>query len=325
MGRCGGGLIMALTIKHREDGTFYEQGDTQGLMIPADVLECYAYITYADAALLEIGTTITKIPVAYSEGQQWVNSANEIVVPETGYYLIDHIIYYRGIATNPQDRYSSVYRNGSDNILASTVEMSSVTASSWTNPHFAGVRKLNAGDKLTLRAWVGNGTVYLKGGHLRATLLKNMVTDFVANKGALVSGSLPGEIKIDSDTGKMKLIDTWTNITSDFKANLTSSVFDWKTESAGIFNVMKFGQLVIVNFGGESNPNKVAITSGLTVATLTKYKPRVTIQGSLTITYLGISAVFSFDTDGLMKIWHTDSHAVGTIWPAGQLVYLTND
>jgi hypothetical protein len=177
---------MATVNIKKEDGTYERVADTLGMLVPVDVSECYA--RRPSGTLQVVGDSPVKLPIVYNEGQQWVNASNEVVVPETGYYLIDHIVYIEGGSTAPQARYTSVYRNGADSLRANTVEMA-ITATAWTNPHFAGVRRLNAGDRLTLTAWATNSTTMnVNSAHLYVTLLKKDAPYLVANKGALVSG-----------------------------------------------------------------------------------------------------------------------------------------
>jgi hypothetical protein len=185
---------MARVYKKKSDNSYEPVADTQGLVVPVDVSECYA--RRPGGTLLVVGDSPVKLPIVYYEGQQWVNASNEVVVPLTGYYLIDHIVYIEGGSTAPQARYTSVYRNGSDTLRTNTVEMA-ITATAWTNPHFAGVRKLNAGDRLTLTAWATDSTTMnVNSAHLYVTLLKQTAPYLIANKGALVSG---GAFQFDNE------------------------------------------------------------------------------------------------------------------------------
>jgi hypothetical protein len=180
-------------------------GNSLGDITLLDVEECYAMragSSDTSSYLVLSGATPTKLPIVFNEGRNWVNNAYEIVIPETGYYMIDSMVFFNGGSTSPQARYTAVYKNGVDTLITNTVE-TATTAGAWTNPSFAGTRYLKANDKLTLMAWcTKEQTVNVNSAHLHVTLLKRSLPFVVQNKETLVSSPVLNNISYD-DNGIM--------------------------------------------------------------------------------------------------------------------------
>jgi hypothetical protein len=128
-----------------------------------------------------------------------------------------------------------------------------------------------------------------------------------------------------SDKSKLNGI-AITNITADWKNHLQSTYVNWGSPNAnaGINSVLKYGKLVIVNFGGESTANLQDIPAGVVFATLTKYRP---IMGALFIlNFTGqLASSLSLTTTGQFAQWNMNTIAAGTAYFNGQMCYFTDE
>jgi hypothetical protein len=165
---------MALTIKHRSDGTFYEQGDTQGLVVPASLLTDYAAYT---------------IPVGFGGSGNFEFTLSRWTIPEDGDYLFtigagfnagSHVVtivfYVNGVIN-----YIPIFGDGQDNNKNGNV--------TW-------LRRCTKGEVVAL-GFQMNAATGIQGSAIFNKIKLNALSPYIiANKGALVSG---GAFQFDAD------------------------------------------------------------------------------------------------------------------------------
>jgi hypothetical protein len=253
-------------------------------------------------------------------------SNNAIVINEDGVYAI---YSGKGSRSNNQNSWLQILAVFPDNTLHAIAEnfYSGGDASLCT----VGCEciTLKAGTKLYLRMYGTYSNFTSEQSPLEICKLIQQVPYLIAKKGALVSGANPGEISIDSDTGKMKLIDNWVDITDDYKDHLTSTVFNWYDKNYGTLLAYKYGRMVILNWGGgQTGGNKISLTQpasgGLTVASISKYKPVYTVS-ALIVVANGVTIMLQLTSGGNFNFTYFSTFAVNAAFPVGQMIYLTND
>jgi hypothetical protein len=143
---------------------------TDNVVIQSAAKHCYASRNTTN--LLVTNTTLkTVIPLTVSSNSpyNWVSN-NSIIVPVTGFYLIDYYVSVEGDSGNVA-RYTNVDVNDADIIYSLNVQTFS-SSSAWSSHSWSGVRRLNVNDKLGLRAWTTTGgTMNVRHGRLYVTLL----------------------------------------------------------------------------------------------------------------------------------------------------------
>jgi hypothetical protein len=180
---------MAKTIKHRADGSYYEQGDTQGLMLPTP---CdYASTTFqaytSPAGLWKIPPLNNQI-VGTGILQNSFKENKYFQAPVTGVYnfsvnippfssAVDHVLLV----------ISKYYTDTQYGSVLSMVDLNSDTLQSGAGSTNATVR-LNAGEKVAVYIFFWNAFNCSAGDGFRVTLLQVSSPYIIANKGALVSG-----------------------------------------------------------------------------------------------------------------------------------------
>jgi hypothetical protein len=223
-----GELKMALTIKHRDDGSFYEQGDTQGIIVPEDLP--YAAIPYANTSC----SNNTRLNLdSFTKESSFIakSGTNQLVIKEAGLYLVD---------------FGAVNRNSSSNIwYYINKNNNNYKASNYMGNNGLNqvtpicVLECEVNDVIDFQVyWVGTVTP------LRDVIivqLKRTSPFIIANKGALVSG---GAFQFDVDgngytknysTNEIK-IGTWIDGTDIYQKtfSLPSTLTTWDYQNASL-------------------------------------------------------------------------------------------
>jgi hypothetical protein len=248
---------MALTVKINNDGQSIPMGDTQGLLIPQDVLFCKTNRTNTITA-----STETKFPVNFNSGENWVDNG-DIVITETGVYELSYVLVFSS-ASSDGLRSSFLKINNTSIDDSSCTNFAISYHWSWLNNTC--IRKLNAGDRISLwfKANETSFTVSTNRGYLSATLLKKNMPYIIANKGALVSSPDSGKVSFNDD-GIMTMNETVENITADFLSGWTAGAL-----TLNAFYALKRGPLMMIQGVGC---NITALTNNKLMGTITKYKP----------------------------------------------------
>jgi hypothetical protein len=180
---------MPLTIKHKADGTFYEQGDTQGLMIPEDlplakiVISSTTY-TANSGKPLNLGN--------FSQTQPFVEkSGNALVIKEDGLYLIDF-----GAVIQSATNASRVYYININSVERKSISYDGGASGNMATPVF--LVDLRANDTVEFEVYTAVANTFTQDDYnpIRICQLKRNAPYMIANKGALVSG---GGFQFDED------------------------------------------------------------------------------------------------------------------------------
>jgi hypothetical protein len=161
MGRRGGGLKMALTIKHKDDGSFYEQGDTQGLMIPTFRVPDY------DTGWVSFSGTMPTIAITHNLNEPLANLDVHFYGSKNGIYS-DRL---SNVNTGYQSIEPAIYSKDDNSFMIS-------------------------GSNTPV--YIANGSAFVLCDSYRVMIYKRQFLSpyMIANKGALVSG---GAFQFDLD------------------------------------------------------------------------------------------------------------------------------
>jgi hypothetical protein len=174
---------MALTLKHRNDGSCYPVGDTQGLMVPLSLPTDYAEYT---------------VPVGFGGAGNIEYTPSRWTVPEDGDWLLTMAAGFNNNANvnsvvffvNGAISYIPIFADGQNTNKHGTV--------TWLRRCTAG-EVLSVGFQLSAAIGVGGGCIFNK---IKLNALSPYI---IANKGALVSSNDPGKVAIDPDSGIMSV------------------------------------------------------------------------------------------------------------------------
>jgi hypothetical protein len=187
---------MPQTVKILPDGSAYEIGDTQGVMVPDEMSFCIGL--YSGPAIS--GTTLTKVPIIVSTssgGEDWFNNANQIVIPETGVYDIEGAITF---GNGPVSMREVIIIRNNSGWIANAATASDANGS-WGVYSIRTTRKLQAGDVIELyfRDNAETNVINAIAGRLTVLSLQKEVPDFIVNRGHLVSSNISGLGHINQD------------------------------------------------------------------------------------------------------------------------------
>jgi hypothetical protein len=228
---------MSLTLKHRDDGSFYEQGDTQGLVVPGIPDFCQG--SFASLSLpANVTTVLTPIPdLSLGVGGRWFDSANKrFTVPKDGSYSIS---YFPGKTTGPNGyaiaSVSAGGKNFTNNMNSSSTGVYSPESS------ISATIYLSAGQFITFSMYCNSAYTVPAGGFFNITKLDVRMPYLVANKGALFSG---GAFQFDVDgngytknysTNEIK-IGKWIDGTDIYQKtfSLPSALTTWDYQNASL-------------------------------------------------------------------------------------------
>ncbi|MDR1288257.1 MAG: hypothetical protein LBK08_11665 [Treponema sp.] len=189
---------MAQTIKHRNDGSYYEQGNTQGLLIPEDLPLAkipIASTSYSAATgkALNLGDFIKPQPFVEKSG-------NTLVIKEDGLYLIDFGQVIQSLSGSTRNYYILI--NGTER---KSTNYAGGSSGDMSTPIFLVDLKVNDTIRFDMYAVEANTFIPDNNNPIRVCQLKRTVPYLVANKGALVSSDEVGKVKIDADDGTMNI------------------------------------------------------------------------------------------------------------------------
>jgi hypothetical protein len=209
-----GELKMALTIKHKADGSYYEQGDTQGIMIPTALPKVILNATFphTDTGNHNIDSATVLIPGQLDFGTV---SGKKLFVPEGWYF-----VYLPGALLNAANSYKYTFAasyTAADVIFRYTQVFCSVNDVYQRNEG-TGLILVPPGGYLVMGFYQSGGggitNGFLSAGDRFVVMpCAQREPDIIANKGALVSSNDPGKISFD-DTGVMSLNSPLTSFLS---------------------------------------------------------------------------------------------------------------
>jgi hypothetical protein len=211
---------MATVNIKKTDGSYERVADTLGLLVPQDVRYCSMQRSdVIGGGSGFIGSDWTKYPLLWStdlrlRGEDWTNSDNQMVIPETGLYFIAYSGSYGSSEKSASMRMSTLRVNNTGILYT----RNNVSNNGWDGFNGSGFAYLNAGDKLDL--WFSNETnaenITIWNATLNLALLQVKTPYIVANKGALVSGGafqfdVDGNAYTDNYSFDEVRVGTWVN------------------------------------------------------------------------------------------------------------------
>jgi hypothetical protein len=206
---------MARTIKHRADGSYYEQGDTQGLIVSTALPKAILNATFphTDNGNHTIDSATVLIPGQLDFGTV---SGKKLYVPEGWYF-----VYLPGALLNAANSYKYTFAasyTAADVIFRYTQVFCSVNDVYQRNEG-TGLLLVPPGGYLVMGFYQSGGggitNGFLSAGDRFVVMpCWQREPDIIANKGALVSSPNPGEVAIDPDTGIMKVNNDFQDLSS---------------------------------------------------------------------------------------------------------------
>jgi hypothetical protein len=210
---------MAKTIKHRNDGTFYIQGDTQGLIVPTALPKAILNATFphTDTGNHSIDSATVLIPQQLDFGTV---SGKKLFVPEGWYF-----VYLPGALLNAANSYKYTFAasyTAADVIFRYTQVFCSVNDVYQRNEG-TGLILVPPGGYLVMGFYQSGGggitNGFLSAGDRFVVMpCAQREPDIIANKGALVSSNDPGKISFD-DSGVMSANKDYQDLSSQIVYN----------------------------------------------------------------------------------------------------------